>query len=69
MAAGGSSDLAEPLLAPTYYITRALAPFADVREAKPGAADPIADLLSEQPTVLALADMNVGAGTDARQNR
>ena len=62
VAAGGSADLAEPLLAPTYYITRALAPFADVREAKPGAADPIADLLDEQPTVLALADMNVGPG-------
>ncbi len=64
VAAGGSADLAEPLLAPTYYITRALSPFADVREAKPGVADPISDLLAEQPSALALVDMNVTQGPD-----
>ena len=62
LVAGGNADLAQPLLAPTYYLKRALEPFADVREAKAGAADPIADLIAEAPTVLALADMNVGAG-------
>ena len=64
VVAGGSADLAEPLLAPTYYITRALAPFADVREAKPGATDPIGNLLAEQPSALALVDMNVAQGPD-----
>ena len=54
---------------PTYYITRALAPFADVREAKPGAADPIADLLAEQPSALALADMSVARRPRSRQDR
>ncbi len=49
---------------PNYYISRALAPFADVREAKPGTTDPIADLIAEQPSALALADMNVSPGPD-----
>jgi hypothetical protein len=64
VVSGASVELREPLLAPTYYITRALAPFADVREAKPGTPDPIADLLAEQPSALALADMNIGPGPD-----
>ena len=64
VGAGGSADLDEPLLAPTYYITRALAPFAEVREAKPGVADPIGDLIAEQPSALVLADMNIGPGPD-----
>jgi len=64
VVAGGSADLAQPLLAPTYYVTRALTPFADVREAKPGAADPIGDLLAEQPSAVALADMSVAPGPD-----
>jgi hypothetical protein len=62
--AGGSADLAEPLLAPTYYITRALNPFADVREAKRGAADPVGDLLAEQPSALVLADASVAPGPE-----
>ncbi len=62
--AGGSSDLAEPLLAPTYYVGRALNPFADVRLAKPGAPDAIGDLLAEQPSAVALADMSVAPGPD-----
>ena len=64
VVSGGSADLAQPLLAPTYFVTRALAPFADVREAKPGTADPVADLLSEQPSVMTLVDMTVGPGAD-----
>ncbi len=32
---GGTSDQAQPLLAPTYYLSRALSPYADVQE--PGA--------------------------------
>ncbi|MFX5252793.1 hypothetical protein ABTD06_18770, partial [Acinetobacter baumannii] len=33
---GTSSETAQPLLAPTFYLTRALAPFADVRLADRG---------------------------------
>jgi hypothetical protein len=56
---GEAADLDEPLLASTYYVAKALAPFADVREAKPGTPDPVADLLSEQPSALVLADANI----------
>src|SRR5215831_14430574 len=31
IVSGATSDTAQPLLAPTFYLTRALAPFADVR--------------------------------------
>jgi hypothetical protein len=62
IASGASADTAQPLLAPTYYITRALAPFADVREAHDSASDPIVALIGEKPAVLALADMSVGPG-------
>jgi Domain of unknown function (DUF4159)/Aerotolerance regulator N-terminal len=62
IASGASADTAQPLLAPTYYLTRALAPFADVRESRDGANDPVAALLAEKPAVLALADMSIGAG-------
>ena len=62
VASGASADLAEPLLAATYYIKRALQPFAELREAPPGDADPIATLLAEKPSALVLADMTVPPG-------
>src|SRR5918993_1158390 len=33
---GGTADQAQPLLAPTYYISRALSPFAEIREGRGG---------------------------------
>ncbi|WP_375455475.1 DUF4159 domain-containing protein [uncultured Methylobacterium sp.] len=56
---GGTNDQAQPLLAPTYYLSRALQPFADVQEARGarGIADSIAQLLDNQVTVLVLADV------------
>ena len=62
IVSGGSADVAQPLLSPVYYIKRALAPFAEIREAKPGESDPILSLLAEKPSVLALADMSVPPG-------
>jgi hypothetical protein len=62
IASGASADVAQPLLAPSYYLRRALAPFADVRESHDSATDPILALIAEKPAVLALADMSVGAG-------
>jgi hypothetical protein len=59
---GAASDLSQPLLAPNYYLRKAMAPFADVREARPGAADPIAALVEDKPSVLALADVGALAG-------
>ncbi|WP_019905025.1 DUF4159 domain-containing protein [Methylobacterium sp. 77] len=56
---GGTSDQAQPLLAPTYYLSRALTPFADVQEARgaKGVADSVGQLLDNQVSVLVLADV------------
>jgi hypothetical protein len=62
IASGATADIAQPLLAPTYYLSRALTPFADVREWRDSASDPIVSLIAEKPAVLALADMSVGGG-------
>ena len=62
LVSGETADLAQPLLAPTYYLAKALGPFADVREARPGSAEPIADLLDEHVSVLVLADVGTVAG-------
>jgi hypothetical protein len=54
---GGTTDQAQPLLAPTYYLSRALSPYAELREGRGAVADAISQLLDEQVTVLALADV------------
>ena len=54
---GGTTDQAQPLLAPTYYIARALAPYAEIREGRGGVADAVIQLLDEQVSVLVLADV------------
>lgn len=59
---GAGADLAQPLLLPQYYLEKALAPFAEVRQARPSAADPIVALLAEHPNILALADVGVVPG-------
>lgn len=66
---GGTSDQAQPLLAPTYYLSRALTPFADVQEARgaKGVAESIGQLLDNQVSVLVLAD--VGALDEATTRR
>ncbi|MBG0811630.1 DUF4159 domain-containing protein [Methylosinus sp. H3A] len=56
---GASADLAQPLLEPQYYLQKAFAPFAEVREPRPGAADPLPGLIAEQPNIVALADIGV----------
>jgi hypothetical protein len=62
IASGTSADSAQPLIAPNYYLKRALEPFADVSEWRDSASDPIVSLLAEKPSVLALADMSVAPG-------
>jgi hypothetical protein len=59
---GASADVAQPLLSPAYYIKRALAPYAEIREAGEAGAETIESLLAEKPSVLALADMSVPPG-------
>ncbi|MBX9757377.1 MAG: DUF4159 domain-containing protein, partial [Beijerinckiaceae bacterium] len=62
IVSGVTADLAQPLLAPSYYVARALAPFAEVREPRPGARDPIIAALDEQPSLIVLTDVGVITG-------
>ena len=62
IVSGASADVAQPLLAPSYYLMRALGPFAEVREARPGSRDPITAILDDQISALVLADVGVVAG-------
>ena len=64
IASGASADVAQPLLAPSYYLKRALRPFADINEWRDSATDPIVSLLEQKPSVLALADMSVAPGPE-----
>jgi hypothetical protein len=64
IASGASADVAQPLLAPSYYLKRALQPFADVSEWRDSSSDPIVSLLDEKPSVLVLADMSVAPGPE-----
>jgi Domain of unknown function (DUF4159)/Aerotolerance regulator N-terminal len=64
IASGASADVAQPLLAPSYYLKRALQPFADISEWHDSSKDPIVSLLDEKPSVLVLADMSVAPGPE-----
>lgn len=57
LVSGATADQAQPLLAPTYYIARALGPYADIREAHGGVAEEITALIDQQVSVLILADV------------
>lgn len=59
---GGTADTSQPLLSPAYYLRRALAPFADVREPRPGRGDPVISMLEDHVSVVVLADVGVVAG-------
>lgn len=57
IVSGASLDQAQPLLAPTFYIERALSPYAEVREARGSASEGVERMLDEQVSVLVLADV------------
>ena len=55
---GATSDTAQPLLASTFYLTRALSPFADVRLGDRGAPQQaIAQFLDQKLPMIVLADV------------
>ncbi len=64
IASGASADVAQPLLAPSYYLKRALQPFADISEWHDTSTDPIVSLLDQKPSILVLADMSVAQGPE-----
>jgi Domain of unknown function (DUF4159)/Aerotolerance regulator N-terminal len=58
IVSGATSDTAQPLLAPTFYLTRALAPFADVRLGERGAPQQaINQFLDQKLPMIVLADV------------
>jgi hypothetical protein len=58
IVSGATSDTAQPLLAPTFYLTRALAPFADVRLGDRGALQQaITQFLDQKLPMIVLADV------------
>lgn len=62
VVSGASADVAQPLLAPNYYVARALAPFADIRQPRPGATDPVGALLDDGVDMLIVSDMAIAPG-------
>jgi hypothetical protein len=68
IVSGSTADTAQPLLASTYYLTRALNPFADVRVAeRTSPAVAVARFLDQGLPLLILADVgNVGNETRDR---
>jgi hypothetical protein len=64
---GSTVDTAQPLLASTYYLTRALGPFADVRVAERGSpAQVVSQFIEQHLPMLILADVgNVGEAREA----
>jgi hypothetical protein len=62
---GSTADTAQPLLASTYYLTRALGPFADVRLAeRTSPAQAVGQFIEQRLSMLILAD--VGNVAEAR---
>jgi Domain of unknown function (DUF4159)/Aerotolerance regulator N-terminal len=58
IVSGATSDTAQPLLASTFYLTRALAPFADVRLGERGSPQQaIAQFLDQKLPMIVLADV------------
>jgi hypothetical protein len=58
LVSGASVEEAQPLLSPTYYIARALGPFADVRQPRDAnAAVAIPQLIDDGASMLVMADI------------
>lgn len=57
LVSGASSEIAQPLLAPLYYVERALAPFTELRQARAGETASVSDLLEGGLSMLVLADV------------
>jgi hypothetical protein len=60
LLSGASVETAQPLLSPLYYLTRAVSPFADVRQPRDAnAAVAVPELIESGTSVIAMADIGV----------
>jgi hypothetical protein len=58
LVSGEGSDASQPLLSPLYYISRALSPFSDIREARgKNIVEAIPDLIGQGVSAIVLADV------------
>jgi len=70
IVSGSDADRSQPLLGASYYLTRALNPFADVRVAEPMAPEEaIKRFLDQHLPMLILADVGNVAGARERLNK
>jgi hypothetical protein len=70
IVSGSSADRSQPLLGATYYLSRALNPFADIRLAEGvGPAEAINGFLGQQLPMLILADVGNAAEAVDRLNK
>jgi hypothetical protein len=59
LVSGASADVSQPLLAPTYYVARALQPFAELREPRGGVAEALDALIEQKVSVIVMTDVGV----------
>jgi hypothetical protein len=71
LVSGATADTAQPLLAATYYLSRAMNPIADIRVADRGSpGEAVAQFLEQNLPMIVLADVgNVGDDARARLTR
>src|SRR5271167_2865419 len=63
IVSGSTSDTAQPLLASTFYLSRALSPFADIRVAERASpAEAVAQFIEQRLPMIVLADVGNVAG-------
>lgn len=59
VSGAGADTASQPLLSPTFYLTRALEPYAELREPRGTVSEAVDRLLDEQATVIVLTDVGV----------
>ncbi|MGI6245117.1 MAG: DUF4159 domain-containing protein [Pseudochelatococcus sp.] len=59
VSGAGADTASQPLLAPTFYLSRALEPYAELREPRGTLPDVVSRLIAENATVIALTDIGV----------
>lgn len=66
LISGATADRAQPLLSPTYYLTRALSPFADIREPRAQGVDAaVARYVEDGIAAIVMADVGTLTGPTA----
>lgn len=67
LVSGETSDTNQPLVSGTYFVSRALAPYSALTEAKRGSTDPLTRILEDKPEVVVLVDVSTVSGASFEQ--